>query len=160
MVQAPAHLINLEHATPDDGDEQRIWGSARQAVVLNNIGAASSSARGSTYFVMAVGWPCVAMYAVCNQDGDNTGWRQFINVRGLDSAKLLASSTIPGIPTGIFWDRFLIDAAIFSLGSWLILFAPGTLRLIHRTRHGLCLHCAYDLKNLAVGSKCPECGRL
>jgi len=66
----------------------------------------------------------------------------------------------PWYPDRLFWDRFLIDAAIFSLGSWLILFAPGTLRLIHRTRHGPCLHCAYDLKNLAVGSKCPECGRL
>lgn len=62
------------------------------------------------------------------------------------------------LPTGVLWPGFLLNSGIFGIACWLPWFAALTIRRRLRMRTGLCLSCGYELKGLAAGSPCPECG--
>jgi len=49
---------------------------------------------------------------------------------------------------GVIW--FLIVSGLIALRR--------TLRSRFRLRHGLCIHCKYDLRGSAGSERCPECG--
>ena len=50
------------------------------------------------------------------------------------------------------WFPFVLFAAYPSF-----VLVRGSLRRLHRRKHGLCVHCGYDLTG-NVSGRCPECG--
>ena len=59
------------------------------------------------------------------------------------------------LPTKPLWIGFVVDTAFFAGFTWLLLFAPSTLRRTIRTRRNRCPSCGYDTRRLDT---CPECG--
>ncbi|MFO0836385.1 MAG: hypothetical protein U0638_15570 [Phycisphaerales bacterium] len=55
---------------------------------------------------------------------------------------------------------FTFDTLFYAANWFICLFGIRSIRHALRTRRGLCTRCAYDLKGLAQGSACPECGSL
>jgi hypothetical protein len=62
------------------------------------------------------------------------------------------------MPCRPIWSGLLLNTTLYASLWWLVAFAPGHARRALRRRRGLCPRCAYDLKGLAPGSPCPECG--
>jgi hypothetical protein len=72
---------------------------------------------------------------------------------------------VPGIENRVralawrpIWPGFVLNTIFYALLTWSLIRAPRTLRRWRRRRAGLCLACGYDLKGLAEGAPCPECG--
>jgi hypothetical protein len=61
-------------------------------------------------------------------------------------------SRLPLLP---LWPGFAINVAFYATLSWLLAFAPSTIRRIIRARRNRCPTCAYDTRGLDT---CPECG--
>jgi hypothetical protein len=61
-------------------------------------------------------------------------------------------SRLPILP---LWRGFAIDVAFYAALSWLLLFAPFTIRRTIRTHRNRCPTCGYDTRGLDT---CPECG--
>ncbi len=74
---------------------------------------------------------------------------RWFNIMSMDQTMLPYYPVIPG---------FAADTALYAGVWWALLFGPGATRRSRRRRRGLCPRCAYDLKGLAPGSPCPECG--
>lgn len=53
---------------------------------------------------------------------------------------------------------FALDTLFYAAVWFVPLFGIRSARRAIRRRRGLCTRCAYDLKGLAPGSPCPECG--
>lgn len=64
------------------------------------------------------------------------------------------------IPLTPHWPGMLINIATYGT-LWALLFATiAAIRRGHLRARGLCLHCKYDMNDLAKGTTCPECGHL
>jgi len=80
---------------------------------------------------------------------------------GINASSLTAYRTprpaliLPLVPR---WPEFLINTAFWAGILWLIFGGAAMLRGMWRTRHGRCAKCNYDLRGLAAGAPCPECG--
>lgn len=78
-----------------------------------------------------------------------------------DVGTMQAPSVRPGhgveqrIPTTPIWRGVVIDVSVFASLSWLVLFAPSTLRAAHRRHRHRCARCGYEAHAL---DPCPECG--
>ena len=59
------------------------------------------------------------------------------------------------VPTRPTMPGFALDALFWGSVSWLLFFAPFTLRRALRARRGRCPACGYDMRGLDA---CPECG--
>ncbi len=59
------------------------------------------------------------------------------------------------IPMRPFWGRLALNSLFYALLVWLVLFGPGIVRRIVRTRRGLCPACAYPV---GTSDTCSECG--
>ncbi len=80
-----------------------------------------------------------------------------------------ASSTTFTVDTDMLGDKYLpvrplvagfvIDTLFYATIAFVVLFAPGGLRRVHRRRRGRCISCGYDRQGLALGAICPECGK-
>jgi hypothetical protein len=55
------------------------------------------------------------------------------------------------------WPGFLVDALVYGVVWFGVLWMAGRVRRGRRVRAGLCPVCRYDLKGLS-GGVCPECG--
>jgi hypothetical protein len=79
--------------------------------------------------------------------------------RGLAIREHSGSGWVRMRPTSLplmpLWPGFAIDVALHAVLSWLLCFAPFTLRRVLRARRGRCLGCGYDMRGLDA---CPECG--
>jgi len=72
-----------------------------------------------------------------------------VDVRGHDYRAL---------PLRPIWSGLAVNALVFGLMWWLLLFVPGIVRRRLRAKRGACLRCGYDLRATPAGSPCPECG--
>jgi hypothetical protein len=68
------------------------------------------------------------------------------------SDDLWRPTRLPVVP---LFPGFAIDVLFWGFVSWLLAFAPFTIRRTIRTRRNRCPTCAYDLTHLTT---CPECG--
>ncbi len=115
-----------------------------------------------TWGARAAGWPMLCLRSISHASAGD--------------AALKWSWSIPILPAGAYAKHFIRDPAMGSLpllpdpigftvntaafGSiWFLIFTGyATATHAFRRRRGLCPRCAYDLKGLALGSPCPECG--
>ncbi len=63
--------------------------------------------------------------------------------------------TLPFLP---LWPGFAINTLFYAAIAWGLWQVPLAIRRRRRRRNGLCVRCGCDLKGLAHGSPCPECG--
>jgi len=119
-----------------------------------------SAARG----LIATGWPAPAMWMSFDQQ-PGAGYWWFKARNGIVLAAAPATSDFSAlsprertVPTRIVLWGFLICVAFWS-AVWIIpLRLLRATRTHFRKRAGRCIRCGYDLKGLALGSTCPECG--
>ena len=57
------------------------------------------------------------------------------------------------------WGPLLVNIAFYTLVVLTFTRGIGWVRRARRRKSGRCPWCAYDLRGLAPGSQCPECGR-
>jgi hypothetical protein len=111
----------------------------------------------------AFGWPLPALwYRVNGTIGGKTA-----TATGIDGAILLSPASTLSIRGGRFralplypvWHGLVLNTLLFAGLLWLTLTGLPSARRALRIRRGRCPKCAYDLRGLAPGSPCPECGR-
>lgn len=101
----------------------------------------------------AQGWPLPALR--CDIHGHDT----------IEGGLLLSRKPVPGSFLMIehvlafrpIWSGFAVDAAIYCIIWFALLFTPGAIVRARRRRGGRCVACGYDLRAAADG-RCPECG--
>ncbi len=109
----------------------------------------------------SVGWPCLGMR--CWTIWDRTkieGVHEYRN-RAFSFARPqvgVGKSKPIMIPLDCVWPAFALNTCFYALLAWSLIRTPRTLRRWHRRRAGRCIACGYDLKGLAEGAVCPECG--
>ncbi|HRQ72053.1 MAG TPA: hypothetical protein PLU35_03400 [Phycisphaerales bacterium] len=59
------------------------------------------------------------------------------------------------LPIAPLWGGFAINAAFYAIIAGMLWMTYKRTRAMKRLRSGLCVHCGYDARSLAV---CPECG--
>ncbi len=66
------------------------------------------------------------------------------------------------LPVHPIWPGFAYNVAIYSVAAWglgwTLWQVPRAIRGKRRKARGCCVRCGYDLKGLAAGAACPECG--
>ncbi len=62
------------------------------------------------------------------------------------------------LPVQPVWPAFALNTLVYGALAWGVLFAPGVVMRWRRRRRGACVGCGYDLKGIAPGGMCPECG--
>ncbi len=67
----------------------------------------------------------------------------------------LTAANYASLPFVPLWPGFIANTALYGFGLFLLLSGPAVLRRHRRTRHGLCVECAYPTTGL---NRCPECG--
>lgn len=115
---------------------------------------------------IAAGWPMPALWGwetrtfrINTTTGETTNVP--IDGRGLfappSAVRRLTRQGVrlPYLPV---WPGFAVDSAIAAALWWMLLTAPGAIKRWRRRRRGLCIACGYDLRGLAEGAACPECG--
>ncbi len=117
---------------------------------------------GSTSIARLYGWPLVCLWQGESVNGMNAGLTRWPwNGPSYGGIKI-ANSPAMGhfLPTLPLWPGLIADTAFYG-AAWLGLFLLlGPARRAQRRRRGLCVRCRYDLRGLAPGSPCPECGTL
>ncbi len=63
------------------------------------------------------------------------------------------------LPTIPLWPGFALNTLFYAALAWGLWQLPLAIRRRRRRSKGLCVRCGYDLKGLAAGAVCPECGR-
>ena len=67
----------------------------------------------------------------------------------------LETTQIPWYP---LWPGFVLNTIFYTALAWGLWQLPLAIRRRRHRRAGMCVRCGYDLKGLATGSPCPECG--
>lgn len=62
------------------------------------------------------------------------------------------------VPAEILPLGLAANTAFYASAWWVAIFGLARSRRWNRQRRGLCARCAYDLRGLENGAKCPECG--
>lgn len=124
-------------------------------------GAPDEARHGKWRLVNARGWPLRAVYCERFTGSDGTlGRRGAIVVEGAGvytyGGGYSETVVLPWLPlwTGIVGDTLFYGAA--WSGAWTLVVWRRRQR---RERRGMCRACGYDLRGLAAGVVCPECGR-
>ena len=109
------------------------------------------------------GWPLPALwYRVNGTIGGNTA-----SATGIEGAILLSPPSaleirgygFRALPLYPSWPGLVVNTLAYSAAIWVALAAASLARRSLRARAGRCPKCAYDLRGLAPGRPCPECGR-
>jgi hypothetical protein len=113
----------------------------------------------------AAGWPWISMSSERNLTPDFTlelcsgirvPWKTGVM---MPPPLFGAPAAAPGaLPLRPLWPGFAVDAGIFAMAWFGLLFVSGMIRRAFRRRRGRCSSCAYDLRGIPIGAPCPECG--
>ena len=107
----------------------------------------------------ARGWPLPALW--CEHDAGTPAVRGGFEIRGAHHAPWMARRMVRRtLPYRPLWIGLLVDTALWSSVTGLLLFIPGAIRRVRRRRAGQCPACGDDLAGLGGrgGAACPECG--
>jgi hypothetical protein len=64
------------------------------------------------------------------------------------------------LPIQAIWPGFAINTIFYTAVLWLLIFAPGKVRLLIRIRRGRCPACGYQIApGTCSGGVCSECGQ-
>jgi hypothetical protein len=101
---------------------------------------------------LAAGWPFLAF----SMDWDTSRPHEFRGGTVHSSVATGRLRFLPWrpIPLGFALDALIYAACIAALAAGVRLFVRA-----RRQRRGACAACGYDLRGLAAGAACPECGR-
>ncbi len=113
-----------------------------------------------TWGARAAGWPMLCLRSISHASSSDAAlrWSWLIPIRPAGAYTNIrdpAMGSIPLLPEPV---GFTVNTAAFGSIWFLIFMIPTMARRSIRRRRGLCPRCAYDLKGLAPGSPCPECG--
>ncbi|MBC7772468.1 MAG: hypothetical protein H7210_08250, partial [Pyrinomonadaceae bacterium] len=130
------------------------WGTAQEK--LDNPAALSPSQAGCEH---ATGWPLLAgWYGLSITHPGPIMLEGGIPIRGIGTSPRTKTSDIRALPLHPIW-RGIIVNSLFYATVWAGLFVGiGMVRRALRRRAGRCTRCAYDLRGLPAGTRCPECG--
>jgi len=134
--------------------------------------AVEANSKDGTLLVVTVhrtGWPCDSlrraswseMGAVGSLLGKGDLWTKSVWQRGLSVDWAVAGWHVRGKTLLLFpvWPGFAVNTLAYGAMAWGLLFAPGVVRRWRSRKRGACVKCGYDLKGVAAGSVCPECGQ-
>ena len=62
------------------------------------------------------------------------------------------------LPLRPLWPGFAINTLFYAASAWLVWRIVPLTKRWRRRRAGRCTNCGYDLRGIAAGSICPECG--
>ncbi len=112
-----------------------------------------------TFHRVAVGWPLHAMEWVCDRDVrlDPRGAGQSVWLRGFKPIRAgrIGWTGDRRLPVKPLMLGFAIDAAVYGVAVWSLIWGWRLVRAKWRVRGGRCPACGYDLAGL---DGCPECG--
>lgn len=77
--------------------------------------------------------------------------------RGIGDIRTVRGDIRP-MPIRSLWPGFALNTLFYAGIAWGLWQLPLALRRRKRNKKGLCVRCGYDLKGIAAGAACPECG--
>jgi hypothetical protein len=93
------------------------------------------------------GWPVGCATCTVQNSPSGSIWTNSIIVRGVH------------LPTEVLWWRFALSVIVLSAIPYVTSLGARVVRIIWRTRHGLCRTCGYCIGRAPPGrAVCPECG--
>ena len=62
------------------------------------------------------------------------------------------------VPLRPMWRGVAVNSLVYGAAWWVVVVVTGATRRWLRQDSGVCRGCGYDLRGLASGAVCPECG--
>ena len=122
---------------------------------LTTIGGARNQVQMAQIVASRFGWPARSLQYTEWRETGRDDFKQSLQLPSWVASKLPGGGRLP---IGPIWLGFAVNTLLYAaLGASLWL-APDQLRLWHRRRQGLCIHCSYPVADPA--KPCSECGRL
>lgn len=106
------------------------------------------------------GWPCasLSMYTL-EESGSGSPGRDAVKRGQWEINGVMVGWKPLVLPTAPLWRGFIPNTLIYSAATWTLWSIVPLTRRWRRRKRGLCVGCGYDLRGLADGAVCPECGR-
>jgi hypothetical protein len=148
-MPAPAGWPKYKHGEVEEAEqgphtETILWGASRAG------GATFDSGRWYVMEVRTAGLPFRCLVE---------GWcEEYVQVGTPPPLNREHKYVLGWLPLWPLWPGFALNTLFYAALAWGLWQLPLAIRRRRRRTTGRCVACGYDLKGLAVGAACPECG--